>query len=74
MTTFSPRCAAVPMPGTGGSVVDADVVRALAIEGDRVRFLLEVDPAQGPTLEPMRAAAEAAVAALPGRRRASRCS
>ena len=57
---------AVPMPGTGGSIVDADVVRALTIEGDRVRFLLEVDPAQGPTLEPMRAAAEAAVAALPG--------
>ena len=57
---------AVPMPGTGGSIVDADVVRALAVEGDRVRFLLEVDPAQGPQLEPVRAAAEAAVAALPG--------
>ena len=57
---------AVPLPGSGGSVVEADLVRALAIEGDRVRFLLEVDPAQGPTLEPVRAAAEAAVAALPG--------
>ena len=56
----------VPMPGTGGSVVDADVVRAVTIDADRVRFLLEVDPAQGPKLEPMRAAAEAAVAALPG--------
>ena len=56
----------VPMPGTGGSIVDADVVRALTIEADRVRFLLEVDPAQGPRLEPVRAAAEAAVAALPG--------
>ena len=31
-----------------------------------MRFLLEVDPAQGPRLEPTRAAAEAAVAALPG--------
>ena len=39
--------AAVPMPGTGGSIVDADVVRALTVEGDRVRFVLEVDPAQG---------------------------
>ena len=56
----------VPMPGTGGSIVDADVVRAVAIDADRVRFLLEVDPAQGPKLEPTRAAAEAAVAALPG--------
>ena len=54
------------MPGTGGSLVDADVVRALTIEGERVRFLLEVDPAQGRELEPTRAAAEAAVAALPG--------
>ncbi len=57
---------AVPMPGTGGSIVDADLVRALMIEDDRVRFVLEVDPAQGPKLEPVRAAAEAAVAALPG--------
>lgn len=56
----------VPMPGTGGSVVDADVVRALTVEDDRVRFILEVDPALGPRLEPTRAAAEAAVAALPG--------
>ena len=56
----------VPMPGAGGSIVDADIVRALTIEADRVRFLLEVDPAQGAALEPMRAAAEAAVAALPG--------
>ena len=58
--------AAVPMPGTGGSLVDADAVRALTVEGGRVRFLLEVDPGQGPALEPTRAAAEAAVAALPG--------
>jgi ATP-binding protein involved in chromosome partitioning len=58
--------ARVPMPGHGGSLIDADVVRALAIEGDQVRFLLEVDPAEGRGLEPTRAAAEAAVAALPG--------
>jgi ATP-binding protein involved in chromosome partitioning len=58
--------AAVPMPGAGGSIVDADLVRALTIEDDRVRFVLEVDPAEGAALEPVRAAAEAAVAALPG--------
>ncbi len=57
---------AVEMPGTGDSIVGADVVRALTVEGDRVRFVLEVDPARGATLEPMRRAAEAAVAALPG--------
>ena len=57
---------AVPLPGHGGSIVDADLVRALTIEGDRVRFLLEVDPAEGPALEPVRAAAERAVAGLPG--------
>lgn len=57
---------AVPMPGTGGNIVDADIVRALAVEGGHVRFLLEVAPAQGGTLEPMRAAAEAAVGRLAG--------
>ncbi|HET9068822.1 MAG TPA: Mrp/NBP35 family ATP-binding protein [Amaricoccus sp.] len=57
---------AVPMPGTAGSIVEADVVRAVTVDGGRVSFLLEVDPAQGPKLEPTRAAAEAAIAALPG--------
>jgi len=50
----------------GGNVVDADLLRALTIEGETVRFLLEVDPARGRALEPVRAAAQAAVAALPG--------
>jgi ATP-binding protein involved in chromosome partitioning len=50
----------------GASVVDADLVRALRVEGGAVTFLLEVDPAQGRALEPVRAAAEAAVAALDG--------
>jgi ATP-binding protein involved in chromosome partitioning len=54
------------MPGTAGSIVEADVVRAVTVDGGRVSFLLEVDPAQGPKLEPTRAAAEAAIAALPG--------
>ena len=46
----------VEMPGTGGSIVAPDIVRALTVEGDRVRFVLEVDPAQGAALEPVRAA------------------
>jgi ATP-binding protein involved in chromosome partitioning len=61
----------VPMPGHGASLVEADVVRALSVEGDHVRFLIEVDPAEGPRLEPVREAAEAAVAALPGVARVS---
>ena len=56
----------VAMPGTGGSIVAADVVRALVVEDDRVRFVLEVDPARGAALEPVLQAAQAAVAALPG--------
>ncbi len=56
----------VAMPGTGGSIVKADVVRALTIDEDRVRFVIEVDPAQGAALEPVRRAAEDAVAALAG--------
>lgn len=55
----------IAMPG-GGSIIEADIVRALTIEDDRVRFVLEVAPEQGRALEPVRAAAEAAVAALPG--------
>lgn len=62
---------AVPMPGTGRSIVEADIVRALTVDGDRVRFVLEVDPSQGAALEPVRIAAEAAVAALPGVRSVS---
>ncbi len=58
--------ATVRMPGAEGSIVDADLVRALTIEGDAVRFVLEVAPDQGARLEPVRAAAENAVRALPG--------
>lgn len=54
------------VPG-GGDPVSRDLVRALSIEGDRVRFVLEAaDPEQARALEPLRAAAEAAVRALPG--------
>ncbi|MBW3534053.1 MAG: Mrp/NBP35 family ATP-binding protein [Gemmatimonadetes bacterium] len=43
-----------------------DMVRALAITGDRVSFILEVDPARGKAMEPVRQAAEAAVGAVEG--------
>ena len=58
--------ATVQMPGTNGSIVDADIVRAVSVDGDAVRFVLEVSPEQGPKLEPVRAAAEQAVRELPG--------
>lgn len=61
----------VPVPGRNTDVVGADMVRALTVEGGRVSFLLEVDPAEGLRLEPVRAAAEAAVRALGGVERVS---
>jgi ATP-binding protein involved in chromosome partitioning len=61
----------VRLPGGGTSIVDADMVRALHIEDGTVRFVIEVDPGQGAALEPVRAEAEAAVAALPGIARVS---
>jgi len=50
----------------GGDVVSRDMVRALMIDGTSVRFLLEVPADQGEAMEPARAAAEQAVAALDG--------
>ncbi|MBM7068449.1 Mrp/NBP35 family ATP-binding protein [Actibacterium sp. 188UL27-1] len=49
----------------GGDLVARDMVRALTIEGDTVRFVIEAPSAdQARVMEPVRAAAEAAVAAL----------
>jgi ATP-binding protein involved in chromosome partitioning len=56
----------VPMPGTSGSIVEADIVRAVTVEGGAVRFVLEVDPAEGARLEPVRAAAQRAIESVPG--------
>ena len=51
----------------GGDLVSRDMIRALSVDGGRVRFVIEApDPARAQRMEPMRAAAEAAVAALPG--------
>ena len=56
----------IGLPG-GGDLVGRDMVRALVIEGDTVRFVIEApDPEAAQLLEPVRAAAEAAVRALPG--------
>jgi ATP-binding protein involved in chromosome partitioning len=58
--------ARIALPG-GGDPVSRDMVRALGIEGGAVRFVIEApDPALARAMEPHRAAAEAAVRALPG--------
>ncbi|MBM1219502.1 Mrp/NBP35 family ATP-binding protein [Ponticoccus sp. SC2-23] len=56
----------IALPG-GGDLMSRDMVRALAVEGPTVRFIIEApSPDEARALEPVRKAAEAAVAALPG--------
>jgi ATP-binding protein involved in chromosome partitioning len=58
--------ARIGLPG-GGDPVGRDLVRALTVEGGAVRFVLEAEsPEAARGLEPVRAAAEAALRALPG--------
>ena len=44
-------------PVSGKNLVDADVVRALTIDGDTVKFVIEVAPDVAPKMEPVRVAA-----------------
>jgi ATP-binding protein involved in chromosome partitioning len=50
----------------GGNVVDRGMVQGLVLRDGHVGFSIEVDPALGAAMEPVRKAAEAAVMALPG--------
>jgi ATP-binding protein involved in chromosome partitioning len=51
----------------GGDLISRDMVRALTIEGDAVRFVIEAPSAEAARgMEPLRAAAEKVVADLPG--------
>lgn len=51
----------------GGTLVSRDLIRALMIDGGQVRFVIEAaTPDQARALESARAAAEAAVRAMPG--------
>ena len=54
-------------PTSGKDVITADMAKAISI-GDEggVNFVIEVDPAMGEAAEPLRAAAQKAVEALPG--------
>ncbi|MEM9097294.1 MAG: Mrp/NBP35 family ATP-binding protein [Pseudomonadota bacterium] len=53
-------------PVQGRDIVSADMVKAPSVSGGNVSFLIEVDPSKGSAMEPVRAAAQAAVEALPG--------
>lgn len=53
-------------PVGGKDIVSAGLVRALTVEGDTVRFVLEIDPSHAKRLEPVRAEAEALLKAMPG--------
>ncbi len=53
-------------PVAGGNIVASGLVRALQVEGGTVRFVMEIAPDAAAAMAPVRAAAEAALRALPG--------
>ncbi|MBP7337874.1 iron-sulfur cluster carrier protein ApbC [Niveispirillum sp.] len=53
-------------PDRGADIVALGMISGLTVKGGNVAFALEVDPARGAALEPMRQAAEKAVDAVPG--------
>jgi len=53
-------------PVTGRNVIDLGLVSGIATRAGHVSVTLEVDPARGAALEPLRQACEQAVRALPG--------
>ncbi len=57
---------AVAGPDGKGDVVGLGMISGLVVKSGNVGFAIEVDPARGPRLEPLRQAAERAVQALPG--------
>ena len=57
---------AIDDPESGRDLIAADMAKAVTVSGGRVSFVIEVDPAKGAELEPVRAAAQKAVEALPG--------
>jgi ATP-binding protein involved in chromosome partitioning len=51
-------------PASGQDIVAAGMVRALTVDGDAVRFVIEIDPKRAQAMEPVRAEAEARVRGL----------
>lgn len=53
-------------PTTGTDLITSDIVRALTVDAGKVRFVMEVDPAQSKAMEPVRQTAVEAVERLAG--------
>ncbi len=53
-------------PATGTDLVASDVIRALTVDAGRIRFVMEVDAAQGRAMEPVRVQAVEALERLAG--------
>ncbi|MCG3266564.1 Mrp/NBP35 family ATP-binding protein [Yoonia sp. I 8.24] len=53
-------------PVSGDDIMAAGLVRALAVDAGNARFVFEVAPALASQMEPVRAAAQAALEAMPG--------
>ncbi|MEI9984657.1 MAG: iron-sulfur cluster assembly protein [Aliidongia sp.] len=56
----------IPDPDKGENIVDLGMISGLVVRDGHVGFSIEVEPARGPHLEPLRKAAERAVEALDG--------
>jgi ATP-binding protein involved in chromosome partitioning len=56
----------IPDPDRRKDIVALGMVQGIVVRDGHVQFSLEVDPARGPALEPLRKAAEKAVEALAG--------
>ncbi|WP_324752616.1 Mrp/NBP35 family ATP-binding protein [Roseovarius sp. Pro17] len=70
-TDIEAQLAQIELPD-GGNLISRDWVRALSVEGGEVRFVIEApSPEIARQIEPLSAAAERAVAALPGVTRVS---
>lgn len=51
---------------TGSDLVSSKMISGVAVRGGKVAFSIEIDPAEAEAAEPLRKAAEEAVAAVPG--------
>ncbi|MGR3291568.1 MAG: P-loop NTPase, partial [Paracoccaceae bacterium] len=70
-TEILAELAKIELPG-GGNLVSNDMVRALQVDGNQVRFVIEAKtPEAAQQMEPLRAAAERAVKSLAGVENAS---
>jgi ATP-binding protein involved in chromosome partitioning len=58
-------------PGQGKDLIAAGMAKAISVTDGSVSFVIEVDPAKGAAMEPIRAAAQAAVEQIPGVTRVS---